>query len=149
MVRISRLTDYGIQLMAALSRAPERSFNAGDLSTLAAMPEPTVKKLLKALARGGLLVSARGVHGGYRLARAAQQITIAEIIGAIEGPIAMTECTAAAEQVCERKHRCPVQQNWQQVNQAIHGALANLTLSQMAGSLPAGWSGAPTGGGER
>jgi FeS assembly SUF system regulator len=145
MVRISRLTDYAIQLMAELARAPQAALNARDLSGLSGTPEPTVRKLLKSLVRARLLVSTRGVRGGYRLGRAAQEITVAQIIAAIEGPIAVTRCNEPGEETCERKASCPLQQNWRQVNQAIHGALSNLTLSNMAGTLPADW----TGGGSR
>ena len=141
MVRISRLTDYGIQLMAALSRAPSRALNARDLSGLAGMPEPTVRKLLKSLVRAHLLVSTRGVRGGYRLGREAQEITVAQIIAAIEGPLAVTRCNEPGADACERQQSCPLQQNWRLVNQAIQGALSNLTLSQMAGTLPADWTG--------
>lgn len=143
MVRISRLTDYGIQLLAALAREPGQGHNARDLSAQAGMPEPTVRKLLKLLSRAGLLASRRGAHGGYALARAPGEITIAEIIEAIEGPIAMTECNDPGGD-CERRGTCPVQSSWQRINQTIQGALAGVTLSHLAGALPPPAPGGPT-----
>jgi Rrf2 family protein len=110
------------------------------------MPGPTVRKLLKLLSHSGLLASTRGAHGGYRLGREASSITVEEIIATIEGPVAMTECNAPGAQTCERRDRCPVKANWQQVNRAIHSALEHLTLSQMAGPLPESWSGGPANG---
>lgn len=135
MVRLSRLADYGIQLLGAFARRPDEGFNSRDLAEEAQIPEPTVRKLLKALSRAQLLVSRRGVQGGYRLARPPEQITVAQIIAAIEGPIALTECNVPGGESCERQARCPMRGNWQTVNQVIQGTLAHLTLRQMIGQL--------------
>src|SRR5688572_33459183 len=100
MIRIAKLTDYGIVLMSHLARAPGRRVNARDLSVEAHLPQPTVSQLLKTLSRGGLLVSQLGVKGGYDLARPASEITVADIITALEGPVALTECTSHVPDAC-------------------------------------------------
>lgn len=137
MVRISRLTDYGIQLLATFAKRPEEGFNSRGLADAAGIPEPTVRKLLKVLSKAQLLVSRRGAQGGYRLARSPEQISIGEIIAAIEGPVAMTRCNEPGGEGCERERYCPLRGNWQAVNQSIQNTLAHLTLLQMIGSLPA------------
>jgi FeS assembly SUF system regulator len=96
---------------------------------------PTVSKLLKQLAHAQLVTSSRGVNGGYRLARAPQQITIADIVTAMEGPIGMTECGAHAG-LCDHEPHCGVRVNWQRINQAIAQALANVTVADMVKPAP-------------
>ncbi|HEY3448320.1 MAG TPA: SUF system Fe-S cluster assembly regulator [Myxococcales bacterium] len=131
MVRISRLSDYGIQLLGAFARQPGEALTSHQVADAAAIPEPTVRKLLKVLSKAQLLVSRRGVQGGYRLARAPEQITVAEIITAVEGPIAMTECNVPGGEACDRSKDCRMKGTWHTVNQLIQGTLSNLTLSQM------------------
>ena len=87
-------------------------------------------KILKSLARVGLLVSHRGVKGGYSLARAPETITVAQIIGALEGPIAITECTEA-DSDCQVELSCPVRSNWHKINEAVLQALEGITLAEM------------------
>lgn len=147
MVRISRLSDYGIQLLAAFARQPNEGLTSHQVADLASIPEPTVRKLLKVLSKAQLLVSRRGVQGGYRLARAPEQISVAEIISAVEGPIAMTECNVPGGEGCDRSKDCPMKGTWHAVNQLIQGTLSNLTLSQMVGRSPVGPAVAPTSGG--
>jgi FeS assembly SUF system regulator len=132
MVRISRLSDYGIQLLATLARQPGEGHNSRGLADSAAIPEPTVRKLLKVLSKANLLISRRGAQGGYRLARSPDEISVGEIIAAIEGPVALTRCNEPGGDACDREQSCPLRGNWQAVNQAIQGTLAHLTLSQMA-----------------
>ncbi|HVH88183.1 MAG TPA: Rrf2 family transcriptional regulator, partial [Terriglobales bacterium] len=93
MIRLQKLTDYGLVLMTCVARHHEQSLHtARDLAVESHLPLPTVSKLLKQLLQGGLLVSHRGIKGGYSLARPPQAISIAEIVAALEGPIALTEC---------------------------------------------------------
>ncbi|MGA9335707.1 MAG: SUF system Fe-S cluster assembly regulator, partial [Rudaea sp.] len=96
---------------------------------------PTVSKLLKQLAHAGLVDSFRGVNGGYRLARAPREISIAEIVIAMEGPIGMTQCSAQAG-LCEHETHCGVRVNWRRINQAIAGALESVTLDDMIRPMP-------------
>lgn len=131
MFRIAKLTDYGIVLLTHFAAHPEReALNARELSLETRLPFPTVGKLLKELVRGELLVSHRGTNGGYRLARRPTEISVAEIITTLEGPIAITECNTPG--TCEQESCCPVQSNWRLINGAIRDALEKMTLSDMA-----------------
>ena len=129
MLRVSKLTDYATVVMTCLA-AGEGVMSAQALAERARLELPTVSKLLKQLAQAGLVASTRGINGGYRLARAAERISIADIVTAMEGPIGMTECSAHAG-LCGHEPHCGVRVNWQRINQAIAGALAKVTLADM------------------
>lgn len=131
MIRITKQSDYGIVLMSRLAAAPEALHNATVLAADAQLPAPTVSKILKLLARGGLLESHRGVKGGYTLARSPEAISVAEIISALEGPIAVTECIEDAPGECSQEPFCAVRGNWQQINLAIRQALEAMSLAEM------------------
>jgi FeS assembly SUF system regulator len=131
MLRMSKLTDYGTVILACLARADGKTLTASDVATATTIAQPTVSKVLKALSRGGLLESYRGVSGGYALARAADEITAADIIDALEGPIAITEC-AQHESHCKLQSVCGVGDQWQRINRIIHEALRNVRLSELA-----------------
>ena len=132
MIRISRITDYGIVLMVQLARsAGDTSRNARDLAAETELPAPVVSKILKSLARDGLLVSRRGSKGGYALARPPQEITVPEMITALEGPISLTACTVHPGN-CAQEPSCDVRGPWQQINAAIHDALAKISLADLA-----------------
>jgi FeS assembly SUF system regulator len=132
MIRIAKLTDYGIVLLTHFVRAGEvRMLNAPDLAREAKLPLPTVSKLLKLLVRAGLLVSHRGVAGGYSLARRPTEVTVAQVIAALEGPIAVTECSSDAHGLCTLESSCPTQGNWRKINTAVRRALDDLTLADM------------------
>jgi len=129
MFRLNKLTDYGIVLMTSIAQHPELK-NARDLSEASQLPLPTVSKLLKELSHNGLLVSQRGSKGGYSLARSPKQISVAEIIGALEGPIGFTECSVAAG-TCDLEPSCLVRRNSKVISLALLGALENLTLGDL------------------
>lgn len=129
MLRVSKLTDYATVVMTCLA-AGDGMMSAQALAERARLELPTVSKLLKQLAQAGLVASTRGINGGYRLVRAPERITIADIVTAMEGPIGMTECSAHAG-LCGHEPHCGVRVNWQRINQAIAGALANVTLADM------------------
>ena len=129
MLRVSKLTDYATVVMTVLADA-ERVHSAQELAERAHLELPTVSKLLKQLAHAELVESFRGVNGGYRLARAPERITIAEIVIAMEGPIGMTECSAHAG-ACGHEPHCGVRVNWQRINHAIAGALSSVSLADM------------------
>jgi FeS assembly SUF system regulator len=129
MLRITKITDYGFILLAHMAtQDPDSLHNAKDLSAGINIPLPTVSKVLKILTQGGILESHQGSKGGYSLARQADQISAAEVIEAIEGPVAITDCSGA--EGCDRN--CQVSPRWQQVNSAVVGALQGLTLADMA-----------------
>ena len=116
------------QLAVTPSSRPVR-----DLAAETRIPQPTVSKVLKQLARAGVVTSIRGPQGGYRLARPATEIGVDEIITALEGPIAVTECAdERSGSSCAYERRCGVRANWQRINDAVHGALAGITLADMA-----------------
>ena len=125
----------GLLAGVAADRGGDAVISAQDLGARAHLELPTVSKLLKQLAHAGLVSSSRGVNGGYRLARAAEKITIAEIVTAMEGPIGMTECSAHAG-LCDHEPHCGVRVNWQRINQAIAHALASVTVADMVKPAP-------------
>jgi len=129
MFRLNKLTDYGIVLMTSIAQHPELQ-NARDLAAASQLPLPTVSKLLKELSHNGLLVSHRGAKGGYSLSRGPNQISVAEIIGALEGPIGFTECSVAAGS-CDLEPSCLVRRNSKVISLALLGALENLTLGDL------------------
>jgi len=136
MIRISRLTDYGIVLMARLAEREGGSpCNAREIAESAQLPLPVVSKILKSLAREGLLVSHRGAKGGYGLARNPAQIPVTEIIGALEGPIGLTECSLHPG-ACPQESSCHVREPWQRINHAVHDALSRVSLADLVAPLP-------------
>jgi len=136
MLRITKLTDYAIVLLTWLAGGAEGGVRtAVDLATVAQLPYPTVSKILKVLSRAGLVISVRGAQGGYRLATAPTRISVADIIAAVEGPIALTECSVAAPGLCDLEPVCPVRSNWQRISAVVRDALGRLTLDQMTRPL--------------
>jgi len=134
MIRITKQTDYGIVLLTHMAGHAERQYNAPDLAAEAHLPLPMVSKILKLLAREGVLESHRGVKGGYSLARRPQAISMAEIIAALEGPIAITECIDESGD-CVHDRLCPVRSNWHRINEAVLAALQGITLAEMVHPL--------------
>ena len=130
MIRLSRLTDYGIVLMAHLAEDEGATRNAREAAEATRLPLPVVSKILKTLARGGLLVSQRGSKGGYTLARPAAEIRVPEMIAVLEGPIHLTDCTQHPG-ACAQEAGCQVRAPWQRINAAVHAALANVTLADL------------------
>ncbi len=135
MIRITKQSDYGIVLMSRLAAEPEQLHTAAALAAELQLPAPTVSKILKILARGGLLESHRGVKGGYSLSRTPESISVAEIIGALEGPIAVTECIEDGPGECSQEPFCAVRGNWQRINLAIRQALEAISLAEMTEPL--------------
>lgn len=135
MLRLSKMADYGTVVMTAMVHEQERSRSAAEIAAAIHVPVTTVSKILKTLARGGLLLSLRGAKGGYLLSRPADEITLADIIDAMDGPIGMTECSVTPG-LCSQEAGCVVRANWQRVNQAVLGVLRETTLAQMIAPLP-------------
>lgn len=132
MFRLNRLTDYAVVVLAQMALRPGRLVNAAQVAQDTGVPQPTVAKVLNVLAKGGLIASQRGAAGGYSLARPAEEIDVAEIIQAMDGPIALTACVEAATDSCSVESLCPMRGNWERVNTAIRTALSNVTLAEMA-----------------
>jgi FeS assembly SUF system regulator len=132
MLRLNRITDYAVVILSQLARQPGAQVTATQLALDSAVPPPTVAKLLKDLAKEGVLASHRGVHGGYTLARPPERITVLEIVRALEGPVSLTDCVDGTEGECGVERLCPMRGNWDRVNKAIRAALDSVTLADMA-----------------
>ena len=132
MLRIGKLSDYATVILAILAADRSRLLNAGTLSERTHIAAPTVAKLLKQMHRAGLVNSTRGTHGGYQLARDPEHISAAAILDALEGPIALTECSAGSGQ-CGIEHTCSVGRTWQRLSVAIRRSLSEISLAQLAG----------------
>jgi FeS assembly SUF system regulator len=132
MLRMSKLTDYGTMVLAQLAANAGRLSTAGEVAHATHLGPPTVSKLLKSLVHAGLVVSTRGVQGGYALARPPETISAAEIIDALEGPVAITECSATAG-LCDLESYCRVGHAWQRINVSIRRALQHVTLADLQG----------------
>ena len=130
MLRMSRLTDYGTVVLAHLASNDSTCVSAAEVAEASGLALPTVSKLLKSLAKAELVHSTRGAHGGYRLARQAQQISAAEVIDALEGPVSITECSASNSH-CDYEHNCNVGNAWKRVNIAIRRALDDISLADL------------------
>lgn len=138
MVRIGKLTDYAIVLMTHVARDPGEPVQAAsDLARATSLGPATVAKLLKVLTRCGLLVSHRGIRGGYSLARPAEEISVAQIIGAIEGPVVMTECGSDGVNKCRMRHVCTAKGHWYRIDEVVREALEGLKLEELAKPLRA------------
>lgn len=135
MIRISKQADYAIVLLTHFAGEPKASpWSATELAAATRLPLPTVRKILKILAREGVLVSNRGINGGYRLARRSQEISVAEIIRAMERPIALMECIDAPGD-CPHEPLCPVRGNWRRINATVIRALQEISLFDMTRPL--------------
>ena len=130
MLRVTKLTDYATVVLTVLAARPGEVLSAAELAEQSGLEAPTVSKLLKPLAQAGLVEGLRGVHGGYRLSRDAADITLIEIVEAMEGPLAMTECSQH-ESHCGIAHQCGARANWRLINDVVADALRGVTLAQM------------------
>lgn len=131
MIRLGKLTDYGLVLMSHIARSQVELHTARDLAQQCHLPLPTVSKILKALLQDGLVVSRRGMKGGYALARKPHLISIATVIAALEGPLALTECSVDIAGLCDLESSCPIRDNQRIINQVVRGALEAVMLSDL------------------
>lgn len=132
MLRVTRLTDYATLLLSVLAVAPDTVHSATTLAESTRLELTTVSKVLKLLAQQELVIGFRGVNGGYRLARAPEEINLLEIVESIEGPLELTECSSDHSR-CEYQPWCGVSPHWRQVNDIVADALRRVTLRQMLG----------------
>lgn len=131
MIKLSRLTDYAVVILAAMSGREGALVSASALAEETTLPEPTVSKVLKLLAKGGIIASVRGASGGYVLKGRASEIRISAVIAAMEGPIALTACVSGSTDNCAIEKFCLLQGRWNVVNSAIKTALDQVTLADM------------------
>lgn len=131
MFRLNRLTDYAVVVMSQMSMHDSSLRSAQQMARDTGIPLPTVAKVLNVLTREGLVASHRGATGGYALSRSAGQINVAEIIQALEGPIALTACVDSASGCCDVETLCPMRGTWDKVNDAIRDALSQVSLADL------------------
>ncbi len=136
MIRLSRMADYALVLMTRMACDRDAVHNALDMSGATGLPTPTVSKVLSMLARHGLLQSARGAKGGYRLASSPQDVSVAEIISVIDGPIALTQCIEHAPGACGIESSCPCREPWQVINEVVRRTLEGVSLADIAAPVP-------------
>lgn len=130
MLKLSKLTDYATVILSYMAKDPVNMHAAFEISEVTGITLPTVSKILKLLVKARVLTSVRGAKGGYLLARAPEKITVATVISALEGPIALTECSASHKN-CDQATGCEIQGNWGLINQKIFNALESVTLADM------------------
>jgi FeS assembly SUF system regulator len=130
MIILSKLADYGVIVATHLATYPDRQATAAAIARTTRLPPATVAKLLKALAHAGLVAATRGAAGGYRLARPAALISVAEVVAAIDGDIGMTQCSVHVAD-CARTTWCPTRPHWAAINRAVGAALSAVTLNDM------------------
>ncbi|TXH65434.1 MAG: SUF system Fe-S cluster assembly regulator [Thermomonas sp.] len=135
MLRVTKLTDYASVVLTVLASDPATVLSASELADRAGLEMPTVAKLLKPLAQAGLVEGFRGANGGYKLARDAADISLVEIVEAMEGPLGMTECSVHSGQ-CGIEHSCGVRANWRRINDVVADALRGVSLAQMLVPVP-------------
>lgn len=130
MIKLSKLTDYSVVILAEMARGQGALMTASGLAVASNLPEPTVAKVLKLLARGAVISSVRGANGGYVLSKRPEEISVAAVITALEGPVMLTDCVTSGGGCCHEK-TCAVKGQWDPVNEAMRLALENVTLAQM------------------
>ncbi|RMF68984.1 MAG: SUF system Fe-S cluster assembly regulator [Alphaproteobacteria bacterium] len=132
MIRLSQMADYAVVLAGALAERSGEQMNAASLAAATGVPQPTVAKLLNALARAGVLVSRRGVGGGFTLARKPDAITLREVIEAADGPIALVTCLGGTQDNCGIEDLCAMRPHWMLINRTLAEALDSITLADLA-----------------
>jgi FeS assembly SUF system regulator len=135
MLRLSKLADYAVVVLVRLAHGEPVQTSPG-IAAVTGVPEPTVAKVLKALAAGGLVTSQRGARGGYRLVRPLASIPVADVISAIDGPVHLTACVEGSHTKCEAENGCACRGGWDPVNEAVMQALGTISLADIAAPRP-------------
>lgn len=136
MLRISKIMDYGTLVLTYMAGCPDRLCSAPELARALGLNPPTVSKVLKLLGRDGLVRSVRGVQGGYTLSRPASEISIAQVLDALEEqPFGLTECTAVPGS-CDFETECTLRSNWQRINAIVRRTLEDVSVADMARPQP-------------
>ena len=134
MIKLSKMTDYAVVILADMA-CQKGMMSAAALAESTKLPEPTVSKVLKLLTKQNIITSTRGTNGGYALIKPADQINMAHVIVAVDGPIALTACVDEGSDCCDRAGHCSMKGQWNPVNMAMQSALENVSLAQMMGSV--------------
>lgn len=130
MMRITKLADYGVLILSAMAKEPEKQQTALEIATALDVSLPVASKLLKQLTQGGLLLSSRGAQGGYRLAKAPKLISVAEILAIIEGQLALTDCNEA-KGLCDKESTCQAKKHWFKLQRLVKHTLSSLSLADL------------------
>jgi FeS assembly SUF system regulator len=133
LLRISKLADYGVKILTCMVNA-NNYYSATELADKSQLTQATVGKVLKLLAKGDILLSQRGSQGGYKLARLASNINLAEVVAVLDGEISITDC-GKKQVCCEYEADCSTKHNWSVISQTIYDVLSAVSLEQMVGSL--------------
>lgn len=136
MMKISKITDYAVVALTAMVDGNDQPISAASLSEKTKLPEPTIAKVLKLLAKSGLINSVRGANGGYTMVGTIEDISIADVIVAIEGPVAITSCVDENDQTCDFSTHCTINGRWTAVNNAIKETLDEISLADMVQLKP-------------
>lgn len=131
MIKLTNLADYAVVLMCHLAQDPQDLSSAVGLARTSQIPIPTVSKILGALSRAGVLHSQRGLKGGFYLARPAEEISVADIVEAVDGPIALTNCVEDAPGDCTLDSPCAMKPHWQTINLVVRDALSGVSLAEV------------------
>ncbi|MBX2833397.1 MAG: SUF system Fe-S cluster assembly regulator [Micavibrio sp.] len=131
MFKVSKLADYAILVLGAFNKSAEESMSASAIAHISRLPEPTVAKVLKMLTKAGLLTSTRGMNGGYRRAVPLGDMTLATVLEAVDGPLALTACVEGSNDECGFVSVCGVRGRWDDVNEAVRKALENVSIMDM------------------
>jgi FeS assembly SUF system regulator len=132
MIKLSRLTDYAVTLLTQMISEGKEVWSASDLAEKTALSVPTTSKILKQLTKSGIISAQRGATGGYHLNRKASSISIAAVVEAMDGPIALTDCAEGGDHSCRVEQTCPMSGNWDKINRAVRRALEEVSLADMA-----------------
>lgn len=135
MFRMSKLTDYSTIVLGIMAKQPDTVLPTNSIVHMTHLPQPTVSKILKLLTKAGLLRSIRGTQGGYRLSHAPEAISIADVVQALEGPWAVTECSHRELHSCHIERTCEFRGHWQFISGILYSALANITLADLTATL--------------
>lgn len=136
MIKLTKLADYAVVLMSTMAEHPDKVHAAADVARGTHIPGPTAAKILGTMARAGLLTSHRGLKGGFSLAMAPQDITVADVIRAVDGPIALTDCVEHGTGDCDILDSCRVRGYWHKINGAVTAALESMTLAEISSPMP-------------
>ena len=131
MIRVSKLADYSVVVLSVMMAHSDTLMSAAQVSSICKLPEPTVSKVLKLLGKANIIESKRGINGGYIFKKMPEELTVKEIIKAIDGPISVTSCTDGAVPDCTLSECCSLRGRWDGVNAALRDALETVTLADM------------------
>ena len=131
MIKLSNLADYAVVLMSNIASCPDDIHTALALNAETRVPLPTVSTILGKLAKANLLVSHRGVGGGFSMNDRKENITIADIVEAVDGPVQLTNCLSDEDDCCDYEPVCMTRSKWDKINKAVYEALNTVPLSEM------------------